>query len=110
MRDALLDIPERYRASLERYARHHIAPGSFLRLLLEDVKTNEAIARMDIDVTLEQLRALLSFIHNELMPGTAHGSARAVAEWIATDPATCLHCTHPGSWYESQPSAGAQSA
>ena len=112
MRDALLDIPERYRAGLELYARRHIAPGSFLRLLLEDVKTNEAIARMDRDVTLEQLRTLLGFIHSELMPGTCHGSPERVADWIAQGAAhrngerACFHCERASPWYESQPAEG----
>lgn len=109
MRDALLDVPERYRSGLEMYARHHVAPGSFLRLILEDVKTNEAIARMDRDVTLEDLRALLGFVHNELMPGPCHGSSERVAEWIAQGSAhragakACRHCEDALPWYESQP-------
>jgi hypothetical protein len=105
MTDRLLSVPERYREGLRRFATQHVEPGSFLYLVLADWKLNEAIARMDRDVTLEELRALLGFIHNELIPGPCHGSPRAVADWIALGEkcrAGETDCMHE-FWYESQP-------
>jgi hypothetical protein len=111
MKDRLLDVPERYREGLRRFAQEHVEPGQFLYLVLADWKLNEAIARMDRDVTLQELRALLGFVHNELMPGGCHGSPRAVADWIALAEkcrAGETDCVHK-IWYESQPATGATS-
>jgi hypothetical protein len=50
-------------------------------------------------------KALLRFIHNEVMPGSCHGSPAKVAAWIAhgekcrAGETDCIHDT----WYESQP-------
>ncbi len=111
MRDALQEVPERYREGLRRFAQEHVEPGTFLNLILEDWKTNEAIARMDRDVTLDELRALLGFVHNELMPGGCHGSPDRVAAWLRLrelhDAGACPEHRGgmKGRWYETQPAA-----
>ena len=103
VKDGLLNVPERFRDGLARYAKDHIEPGSALRCALED-KLGETLARMDRDLTLEDLRALTMFFHNELLYGTAlYGSPAKVKTWLAMDRATCLHCTNPTNWYETQP-------
>lgn len=106
MEDRLLTVPERFRGGLQRYVCEHIEPGNFLRLVLEDWKLAEAIARLDRDVTMEELRALLSFIHNDVMPSDCHGSPAKVKSWIDSAE-KCrkgeTDCTHDELWYESQP-------
>ncbi len=110
-RDGLLDLPQRYRGGLERWAKHHIRPGHFLVAVLED-RLSDAVFHVDDDVTFDELKALLRFVHNELMPSACHGSPAAVADWErlgrdrdADDRPLCLHCRYRTSWYESQPAA-----
>lgn len=106
MHDRLLMVPERYRAGLKRYVTEHIEPGNFLRLVLEDWKLAEAIARLDHDVTMDEFRELLLFIHNEIMPGNCHGSPERVRIWLSKGEMCRLgqtDCTHDAQWYESQP-------
>ena len=105
-------MPERYRRGLELYARDHVAPGSFLLLVLEDGKLHEAVARFD-GWDLSELRAVLGFVHNELMPGTCHGTPLRVEEWLmyanCTPETPCIHHESlRGYWYESQPAEGSR--
>src|SRR6185369_13087577 len=82
MTDGLLNVPEAYRGGLERYARDHVEPGSFLLCVLED-RLGEALARFDHNRSIEELREVVEFVHNELMPGSCHGSPEAVKAWLA---------------------------
>lgn len=107
MKNMLLEVPERWRDGLKRYACDHVATGGFLRAVLED-RLMDAVGRMDRDCTIDDLRALLAFIHNDLMPGPCHGSPKAVADWIAQAQACRAGetaCFHDRLWYESQPKA-----
>lgn len=110
MTDMLIElVPDHLREGLRRYVQQHIEPGHFLSSVLAN-DLMDAVCRADAEFDMEQLRDLLKFIHNEVMPGFCHGSREKVAAWVALGAAcrkgetACVHDT----WYESQPAATAQ--
>jgi len=66
--------------SLDRYINHGIAPGSFLRAVLENNLYN-AINFGDAD-SLENLNSICLYIYNYL-PGNSWGSKETVRAWVA---------------------------
>ena len=83
--------PERFRGGIERYLEHHIAPGSFLRAVLENDLMG-AIGHAD-EESARELKDLVSWLWQE-MPSTLWGSKERVAAWLSARP--CPECDTPG--------------
>lgn len=66
--------------SLERYVKHKISPGGFLRAVLENDLTN-AVARADY-INIQRIPEIVRYVYNEV-PGTAWGSPELVEEWLS---------------------------
>ena len=66
--------------SLERYAKHHIPTGDFLRAVLEN-DLMEAIGRAD-DINKYRLHAICNYMYNQ-MPISCWGSKETVKDWLA---------------------------
>ena len=87
-------IDSRFRESLDRYQRHHIETGGFLRAVLEN-NLAEAVLRAD-EIAFMNLPHVLSYVINEL-PSICWGSAAAVESWLSRrkDVRPCGACGEP---------------
>lgn len=65
---------------LRAYLELHQETGGFLRAVLENNLT-EAVMRMDRDMPIEMLRALVELVWN-YFPSRCHGSPEVVAAWL----------------------------
>ena len=72
-------LPERYRGGMKRYIEEHIAPGHFLRAMLE-CDLQEVMCRVDLDMVCE-LRNIYLWIYNEA-PGTCWGNVEKIEKWL----------------------------
>ena len=73
-------IPPKVLDGLHRYTEQHIAPGGFLRAVLEN-DLQQAFARAD-GHSMARLFDLLSYCWANI-PGKCWGSPEAVAAWVA---------------------------
>ena len=71
--------PERFRGGIERYLAHRIAPGSFLRAVLENDLMG-AVGHAD-EESARELQALVRWLWQE-MPSNLWGSKERVAAWL----------------------------
>jgi hypothetical protein len=72
-------VPAHLVEGLRRYFEHGIAPGSFLRAVLEN-DLAEAVRRGDPE-SLGRIRAIVSFLDMEA-PAPSWGSPEKVRAWI----------------------------
>lgn len=77
--ETLLLCPERFRGGLQRYLEHRIAPGSFLRAVLENDLMG-AVGHAD-EESARELKALVQWLWQE-MPSNLWGSKERVAAWL----------------------------
>ena len=80
------DIPEHLLDGLERYGKHGIPVGAFLRAILENDLEGAVIT-----ATPESMKALLPlirFVKNQ-MPFLCSGSPEKVEEWIQKQEVSC---------------------
>jgi len=71
--------PERFRAGLNRYLVDRIAPGSFLRAVLENDLMG-AVGHAD-EESAKELKALVSWLWQE-MPSNLWGTKERVSAWL----------------------------
>ena len=70
---------EEIKASLERYVKHKIPTGSFLRAVLEN-NLSEAFGRADLN-NRHRMFDIISYIYNDL-PSVCWGSPEKVDNWL----------------------------
>lgn len=80
--NALARVHRRYRGGLQRYVDDKIRPGGFLVAVLRN-DLQDALARVDDDITAEQLRVLVRWVY-QYVPSHAWGSKDRVEAWIAS--------------------------
>ena len=73
------NIPEHLKAGLNRYVKHRIETGSFLKCVLENDLFG-ALQKADKE-SLEALYSICSYIYNEL-PYQCWGSKGKVNNWL----------------------------
>lgn len=73
-------IPQSIIEGLDRYAKHYIPTGGFLRAVLEH-DLFEAVGRADLGNQMA-LAEIVIYIYNELPVG-CHGSKEKVDAWLA---------------------------
>lgn len=84
---ALPLCPERFRGGIERYLKHRIAPGSFLRSVLENDLMG-AVGHAD-EESARELKALVQWLWQE-MPSNLWGTKERVVAWLKE--ADCPEC------------------
>jgi hypothetical protein len=72
-------IPEHMQEAIRRYVVERIAPGDFLRAVLEN-NLSAAVGRAD-DENLKLLRTYVRFFYNRV-PAQCSGSPAAVSAWL----------------------------
>lgn len=72
--------PEKFRGGVQRFLEERIAPGHFLRAVLEN-DLSRAIGYADAE-SVKLLPILVSFVYNTLPTG-AWGDKEKVAKWLA---------------------------
>lgn len=77
--------PGNVQGGLERYVNDRVAPGGFLRAVLEN-DLARAIGRADLE-NLEELPDIVRYVYSHV-PAKAWGSKDAVARWLVGD---CRH-------------------
>ncbi len=73
-------VRRQFLPGLERYACHHIAPGSFLRAMLEK-DLDICICHAHPGLTVQELKDLYTFIFT-CFPSPIWGSPEAVQAWL----------------------------
>ena len=74
-------IPANLTASLERYVRHGIKPGAFLRAVLSN-DLHAAVRSADPD-SLAALPELVRYVYRDMTPTRCYGIPEAVQRWVA---------------------------
>lgn len=73
-------VPSKLHGGLVRYVARGIRPGSFLSAVLAN-NLAQAVVRADDETTLDDMRALVRWLHNEAETD-CHGSPEKMAAWI----------------------------
>lgn len=74
-----MEIQQRFKDSIDRYAEHKIPTGDFLKAVLEN-NLFEAMGRADTGAKAN-LEAIMTYIYNEI-PYEAWGNPQKVRDWL----------------------------